>query len=225
MCDPITIGAMALAAGGSAINGIEQHNTQNSMIEARNAATRAELERQRKMQAQAGQIFNDTQKSFEPESQAKALTDQQTAVTDNFQGGTPTATDIGSISSAGAPRVVKEAADKKVGDVFNRASKLNTSLGTLRGYDQNFFNNNVNLNDSARKLGTVSDLARTSAAVNGLEQNAAYRNAYKPNSGIGDILGFAGNIGAYGAGKGWFNPLSGAKTTAFSPMTSAGAIY
>ena len=120
---------------------------------------------------------------------------------------------------------MKEAADKKVGDVFSRAGNLNSTLGTLKGYDQNFFNNDINLNSGARKLGTVSDLARTSASVNGLEQNAAYRNAYKPNSGIGDIMQFAGNIGAYGTGRGWFNPATGAKTTAFSPMTSAGAIY
>lgn len=225
MCDPITIGAMALAAGGSAVNGMEASNTRNSMIQARNAATQAELQRQREYQAQASGVQSDTMAKFTPEQQAKDLTTQQTTATKGFQDNTPTIDSAAFTSGAGAPRVVQDAAAKKVGDVFTRASNLNTSLGGLTGYDQRFFGNNIDLNNSARKLGTINDFAKTSSAVGGLEQSAAYSNAYRPNSGIGDIMQFAGNVGAYGSGKGWFNPATGAKTTAFNPMTSAGGIY
>lgn len=223
--DPITLTALAASAGGAVLNGYESNQTQNSMISARNAATQAELARQRQYQNQAQQVFDQSLTNFKPEQQAADLTAQQGAATTAFTNNTPTAEQVGTISSASAPRVVQEAGAKKVGDVFARAGRYNDALGNLTGWDQRAFGNNIKLNNSGRDLGTISDFSRTSAAVNGLEQNSAYQNAFRPNSGIGDILSFAGKVGAYGSGKGWFNPATGMKTAVYSPGTSAGAIY
>lgn len=223
--DPITIAALAASAAGTALTGYEQNQTQNAMIGARNSATQAELLRQQDFQRQADATHQATMTKFKPEQQAKDLTTQQATATENYTANTPSAATTTTPTSAGAPRVVQDAAAKSAGDVFRRASNYNAALGNLTGYDQRFFNNNLNLNSSARKLATTSDFARTSAAVNGIEQNAAYRNAFRPNSGMGDLLQFGGNVGAYGAGKGWFNPATKATTPTFNPYMSSGAIY
>lgn len=228
MCDPVTlaIGSAAISGLGSVVNGYEQNQTQNAMIEARNRATQQELARQRQFQQESAQQFQNTMDKFQPEQQAKDLTTQQQTATQNFDAATPKSNvTADAFVSPNAPKVVQDAANKSVGDVFSRAGGLNTALGGLAGYGQTFFNNNLNLNSSARKLATTSDLARTSAAVNGLEQNAAYRNAYRPNSGIGDVLQFAGNVGAYGSGRGYFNPATKTVSPTFDLTAGTGAVF
>jgi hypothetical protein len=221
--DPVTIGlALATSAAGAAINGYEQNKTQNSMISAKNAATMAELQRQKQFQADANAIFDSTKGGFEPEAQAKTLQTGQDTSTQAFAGNTPTAEQVGSISTANAPKVVQDASANSTANVFKRAADRNTAAGNLQGYTQNFLDNNISLNRGGQKLGTVSDLARTSSAVGGLEQNAAYRNAFKPNSGIGDLFTAAGQIGSYGAGRGWFTP-TGAPAAAPGANFGAGA--
>src|SRR5690349_15064691 len=225
--DPVTLAlTTALAAGGAAINGYEQNQTQKRMIEARNAATQAELQRQQKLQQQSQAVLDNTMHDFTPQSQADNLAQAQTASTNAFTANTP-AVSSASFVTPDAPRVVQDAADKKVGDVFSRAGKLNTAFGNLNGYDRNFFNNNINLNNSARKLKTVSDFARTSAAVNGLEQQDAYNNAFRRNSGIGDLLSFAGNTLAYRGGRGGGFPSAAAPAAAapFDITAGTGAVF
>ena len=227
MCDPITAGAMALSGVGSIINGSEKNRTLSNQIAARNAATQAELQRQKAFQQRSALDYGNTANAFSPDAQAKALSTEQAAATEGVQANSPTAAISAApiTSNSNAPKVVQDAAKKTVSDIFARDASRNDALGTLKGWDQRMFGNELTLNTGARKLATTSDFARTSAGVNGLEQDTAYRNAYRPNSGIGDILQFAGNVGSFGGGKGWFNPAAGGKTVAFSPMTSAGAIY
>lgn len=205
MCDPISIGSVALGAIGAGVNAYESNQTQHSMINARNAATMAELDRQRGYQAKSQKLFDESLNNFTPETQAKSLTDAQGASTAGYQANAPIS--AGSVSTGSGPKVVKTAEDKAVADAFARGSAKDAALGKLQGWDQRAFNNNVNLNDSGRNLDLNTDFAKTSAAVGGLEQDAAYRNAYRPNSGIGDILGFAGSVGAYQGGKGGFGNL------------------
>src|SRR5690554_3844754 len=115
--DPVTLalmaGSAALSAGGALVNGYEANQTQNRMVEERNAATRQELARQQRYQQEAGDVFRQSIDRFQPEEQAKVLADNQSVATQNFQTATPTATDLGAFSSPNAPRVVKEQADRK----------------------------------------------------------------------------------------------------------------
>ncbi len=228
--DPITLAiATAAAAGGSAINSYESNQNQKRMIDARNASTMAELERQRGMQAQANKVFDDSLNKFTPDQQAQALTDAQTTSTDALRGAAPTAESVGSISSAAAPTVVKTAEDKKLADAFGRIDNRNSALGKLTGWDQRAFGNNLNLNQSGRDLNLISDFAKTSAAVNGIEQAAASKNAFRPNSGLGDLLSFGGQmIGYQGAKAGGvgnlFKSTPAATSSAFNPA-QYGALY
>lgn len=194
--------ALALGAtvGGSVINGFESNRTQQDMIDARNAATRQELERQRAFQQQSAADFRDTKNNFKPERQSQKLEEKRVETAQRYQDNAPA--DFGSIASGSGPQVVQTAEKKSVADAFGRANQQNAALGKLKSWDQRAFDNNLALNQGGRNLDITSDLARTSAAVNRVEQDAAYRNAYKPNSGIGDLLKFAGSVGTYNVGQG-----------------------
>lgn len=226
MCDPIsaTITAAALSAGGSAINGYERNQSQNDMVNARNAATQREMERQKVFQGQTQQMFDQSVGNFAPGAQAKSLADQQGGVAQALQRNAPA--DVGGISTASAPRVVGANENRVVGDVRQRQAGLGDIMAKLAGYDQNTFQNNLKLNDSAREIDRVGDFAKTSAAVNGLEQKAAYNNAYKAPSGLGDLLSFAGNIGSFYGGKGgglpFGNIFGGSNALQVNPVGSFG---
>lgn len=203
------------------MNSYETANTQNNMINARNSATQAELGRQHQIQQTADNTFNSSVDKFTPANQDAALVQKQASVADAFKGNAPTAAQYGGIGTSSAPRVVQEAGDKSVADVFGRSNNRSVLAGNLAGWDQRAFDNKLNLNQSGRDLDLLSDRAKVSAAVNGLEQKTAYNNAYRPNSGVGDLMKFAGTVGSYGAGKGWFNPSAPAVTAATAPAAGA----
>lgn len=208
MCDPISIGSLALGAIGSGISAYERNKTNSSMIKARNAATLAELQRQREYNARTQAEFGKSMDLFNPNNQAERLTTEQNNVADLFQRTAPTAEATGSISTGNAPRVVADTEGKEIADVFGRNLNEGNALSKVAGYDQRFFNNNVDLNKNARNIDLIGDFAKTSAAVSGVEQRAAYNNAFRPPSGIGDLLSFAGSVGGFKAGQGW-NPFGG----------------
>lgn len=228
MCDPVTIGAVALSAAGAGVNAYETNQNQSRMIDARNNATQAELGRQKGFQAKSNEIFGKSVDGFAPTTQAANLADNQQTVASSFQGNAPTAQTVGSITSGTAPAVVGAAETKKIGDILGLGTASNTARGNLAGYSQNQFNNKINLNDTNRNLDLNTDLSKTSAGVGKLEQDANYKNAFRPNSGVGDILQLGGQLGAYGAGRGWFNPaapaVAGAPLNILPPGGNPGVV-
>lgn len=226
MCDPVTIGAAAVGAAGSMISASEANSNQSRMINARNAATQAELQRQREFQAKSSGEFNKSLEAFNPQAQADQLAQAQTSAATALTNNAPTAANVGSITTASAPRVVAEGEASKIADVFAKTAQSSQARGKLAGWDQRAFNNNVGLNDRGRNLDMTSDFAKTSSAVSGIEQKAAYNNAYKPPSGIGDLLQFAGQVGGYKAGQGW-SPFAGGtpKAPAVMPSFNARGLY
>lgn len=200
MCDPVSIGALALGAAGSAINGMESSNTANAMVGARNRATQQELGRQKAYGTESRGVFDTAMGGFTPEAQTNRLASSQTTAANNFASNAPT--DVGTITTSTAPRVVGNSENRRVADAFKAVGDRNAAHGKLTGYDQTFFDNNADLLNTGRRIDTVGDFAKVSSGVNRAEQDAAYRNAYKPNSGIGDLLQLAGSVGGYYGGKG-----------------------
>ena len=202
MCNPSLIVPLALGAAGAGVNAYETNRTQKAMTGARNAATMAELERQRNFQANSQKVFGDTLNKFTPGAQDTTLATEQNRVADAFKSNAPSQAALGSISSGNAPTIVKTNEDSALADAFLKGQTADANLGKLAGWDQRAFTNKMNLGQGGRELDINSDLARTSAAVGGLEQDAAAKNAFRPNSGFGDLLQFAGNVAGYQAGKG-----------------------
>lgn len=204
MCDPVSIGlALAGAAastGGQLIKGHEAADNNRRQIEARNAATNAELARQKGFQDQSGGIFDGILGKFAPGAQATGLTGNQAAATTAITGNQPL--NVGSILTKGAAPQAAAAEGKTVADAFNLNNARGTALGNLTGYTQQGLGDTLNLADSGRNLGVVSNLSNASASLTPLDREVASNNAYRPPSGLGDILGFVGNVASGYAGRG-----------------------
>jgi len=217
MCDPVTIGAMALGTAGSIYKGKEAADTQNAMIGARNAATQQELERSKKYSAESQGEFDKSLNIFDPQNQATRLQTNQNAATSGFNINAPTQAGVGTIGTGNAPAVVGRNEQAGLGDVFRRINDRGAAHGKLAGYDQTTFDNNVDLTGQARRIDSIGDYAKVSSGVNKTEQEAAYKNAYRNPSPLGDILQTAGQVGAFYGGKGG---LPGGSGNAFMPSQS-----
>lgn len=226
MCDPVTAGlSLGANAAGSLLSANEANANAKAVAEARNRATLAELERQKVYGTQARGEFDKSLDLFGPGAQEASLAKAQSDVGSILASNTPDAARVGTITTATAPAAVGASEGKKLGDVFTYLGDSAKNLGNLKGYDQNTFNTNTGLTTQGRNIGVITDNSKVSADVNKLEQNAAATNAYKPPSGIGDLLSFAGNMGSYYAGGGKLGLPKFSGTTTFNPSTSAGAIY
>lgn len=227
MCDPISIGSAAVSGIGSLISGSEANANAKRQQEARNAATVAELERQKKYGAQTRGEFDNSMSLYAPGAQDASLAKSQGDVGSLLTGNAPTADMVGGITTANAPKVVGATENSKLGDVFAGIARNNQNLGALKGYDQNTLSNKIALNNNGRNIDVYGDFSKTSAGVNKLEQNAAYNNAAKPSSGIGELLSFGGNLGSYygGAGKLGLPKFGGSTTLPTSALTATGALY
>ena len=71
MCDPISLGSLAVGAAGNAISGYERSQSAAAEINARNAATQAELERSRKYGQQTQASFDKSVDIYNPGAQAQ----------------------------------------------------------------------------------------------------------------------------------------------------------
>jgi hypothetical protein len=227
MCDPVSIGAAAVSGAGSLISGQEANANAKRQQEARNAATMAELERQKVYGTQSRGEFDTSMGLYAPGAQDASLAKSQGDVGSLLASNAPTAESVGSITTANAPKVVGNTENSKLGDVFSRIAQNNQNLGALKGYDQNTLGNKIALNATGRNIDVTGDLSKTSAGVNKMEQNAAFNNAAKPSSGIGELLSFGGNLGSYygGAGKLGLPKFGGSTILPTSAMTSTGALY
>lgn len=227
MCDPVTLGSAAVGAAGSLISSNEAQSSARAQADARNRATMAEVERQKAYGDQSRGEFDKSMTAFAPGAQDTSRAAATSGIGDILTGQAPTAAQVGGITTANAPAVVGATETARLGDVFKRAAQNNTNLATLKGYDQNQFNTNLQIGQQGRNIDTIGDFSKVSSGVSKTEQDAAFNNAKKPSSGIGELLSFAGNVGANQAGKG--NIRLPAFTGSMAPATignaGIGAIY
>lgn len=227
MCDPVTIGSAAVAGAGSLISANEKQDSDRAQVTARNAATNAEIERQKVYGDRSRGEFDKSMTAFAPGAYEANRGAATAGIGDVLTGQTPTQAQVGGITTGNAPAIVGATEKAGLGSVFTRAAQNNTNLATLKGYDQNQFNTNLQLGQQGRNIDTIGDFSKVSAGVSKTEQDAAFNNAKKPSSGIGELLSFAGNIGANQAGKGSIKlpAFTGSMAPATLGNSGIGAIY
>src|SRR3546814_18511192 len=90
----------------------------------------------------------------------------------------------------------------------NAGSRGNAQrLGTLGAYGDGLFNDNMALNRTGQKIGTISNFSGRSAGLLPFEASVASANSQKPSSRFGEMLQLAGTAaslgGLMGAGPTW----------------------
>ena len=199
--DPFTIAAISAAAslGGNMITAAESNANAKRMAAARNEELRQFTEKQRKLDAMNTETFNDRMKDYSKEGQDQALDNAITARTETITDaqGIPT-TDIA--LSGSAPAVVKGEIAKRMLDAFDESKAKAQALGKLSGFNDQWFSNNIGLTDTARKIKTNNAFASSNAAMLPGLQDLAEAGAYRPSSGLGQVLSGAGSLGGYYAG-------------------------
>lgn len=202
MClDPLSLATMAIGGIGSAVSASERNASNRAMVDARNKATTDEFARQDGYQQQSSGIFDGVLNKFSGPAQTQGLADAKAGAGAAIRGNQPT--NVGSILLGGAasPQAVA-AQDNTISDAFARGGERATALGNLTGYDRQGTQDRLNLTDSGRGLDTISNFSQGSASLLPLEREVAGNNAYKPPSGLGDLLSFVGNVGSFKGGEG-----------------------
>lgn len=227
MCDPVTLGSAAVGAAGSLISANEAQSSARAQADARNRATMAEVERQKAYGEQSRGEFDKSMTAFAPGAQEASRAAATSGIGDILTNQAPTAAQVGGITTGNAPAVVGATENARLGDVFKRAAQNNANLATLKGYDQSQFNTNLQLGQQGRNIDTIGDFSKVSSGVSKTEQDAAFNNAKKPSSGIGELLSFAGNVGANQAGKGNIRlpAFTGSMASPGLSLTNTGGLY
>ncbi len=205
MClDPVSLTAMALAAGGQYMQTREANQNANRMTEAKNAAYQTDMNRQAQYADEASAAFNHN-----IQNQGRESFDQQAAKTADAtkQAFTRVQTpemdynDMGALAST--PNNVIQAMKDKTAEADAKTTRDLNNNAALQGYGGALFDQNLNRNDFARMFGNMQDKASRDAALIPLDLSAAANNANKAPSLFPTLLKGAGMaLGMYGAANG-----------------------
>ena len=236
MCDPVTIGAMALSGAGAVGSGNATRNytreveNQNRIAFERSQAFRqAEKERQAQFQTQANQVFTDqlnntTRAEYDTERNANAkdftelLAERRADVNEN--GLSETAS--GAVKERTAAIASKEAAKsrQRIAALADLNSYGTTGQSRARGFQ-----------DNANALNTLGSFRRGSMGVANQEQRIGTANVTRGDdtfaqllSGSGMLLGMAGPAIMGGAPGATGAPMS-AMGSQVGPAATAGTLY
>lgn len=194
----------ALSAGGQMIASNEANRNAQAQANARMQALREHQAKQRQFADDNYKVMDARLAEDYSGDAAKNQLDEATeARTETIMNNMPEATTDVAISGT-APDIVKTEIAGRMADAFKSATDKARTLGQLGGYGDQWFNNNIGLMDSSRKIDTTNSFARQEAALLPSYQSLAEYQAFKPSSGVGQIMYGLGQIGASAAGAGAF---------------------
>jgi hypothetical protein len=199
-----TLGIASGIAGilGGMLRGRNQSDAEAEAIRARNAVTRAELDRQRRFGARAGGAFRDSLSGFDADTQAGRLDAGQNDAIGLLLANAPDAATVGPFGFGGSQPAVADAESKAVTDALAKGATDSTARGNLLGWGELNRENQSGLDKYGRRIDKISDFSRNSASLAELERAIAGNNTYRPPSTLADLLTFAGTVGGYRAGEG-----------------------
>lgn len=223
MCDPVTIGSMAVSALGAKMQSDAAAENVNNTITARNNAYSANAAIQKNIQGQATQALQQTTDKFTPANQVSTLANAQqnrVAAATNAIAAAPT---IAPTTSPSAPQIVKDAYTKAGSNAMMKAQQTAAAEGNLAGYGDSNLQNNLSINTGQNNLQPLVDSGQHNASLLPIEMESAANNAPRASGEFGQILQAVGGAGAAYAGGG--GTLGGAinKVTSI-PGKVAGAI-
>jgi hypothetical protein len=242
MCDPMTaIAGASLALGlfGTISNSQQQQSYQQAPVIQKNAAVGQAVQKSTALQDASTQVFvNDALKPIADSTPTARVLPAQVDNTAVLQGNAPPVQNLAGLPSgtfgnsanlaggaitANAPSIIQDDAKTSLLTRLGKQAESNAALGNLSGYETSNSNTARNLVDTGNKVGTFSNFASENAGVDAANINAAAGNANagRTPSPFGDILTGVGQIGAYGAGKGWFAPTDPLAPVKVTPINKA----
>lgn len=197
----------ALSAGLSAVGGqmarSEQQKNTARQVRARNEELRAERERQHQYLEENARYNQQAQAKFQEKSQEKRQAENADARVAENVSAVPQVSAQDVPLAGSTPEIVKGELAKRMLEAHQASTDRAKALGQLKSYDDTWMQNGFDVNQASRKVDTVNNFSRGSAALLPYSQDFAQYAATKPSSGMGELLqGLGGFVGsAAGSGK------------------------
>lgn len=225
MINPVTGGlGLAASVAGSLISRSEAIKNANAQAAARNAVLKQYTDKQAALENEGRGYLNKTLDTYAPGN--TQLQDAQAGRNATISNTVGAASDPNTVPTTnGAPPAVKGEIAKRMLEAFQRSTAHAKALGNTGGYGDQWFNNNVGINDTSRNIGVLNNFSRGNTGILQSQQDLAETAAYKRPSLWGPILQAGGSalLGASGRGFGGAaSPLSNGSTYAQAFPTPIG---
>lgn len=203
MCDPLTVAALGLTAGGTVVQQRDAAKNQTRAVNAGNAATMAEMDRQKKYQEEADTAYKPSIAQYEGSGQQKTFADALAKRSGRGDAAVDNAASYQAPTAGSAPEVVGKEVARQSKKASANAKATAGRRADLNSFGDVMFGNSLTTADAARRLGTISNKSGMSASLLPLDKQSAMANSQKTPSMLGDIMKLAGlGTGLYSFGVG-----------------------
>lgn len=222
MCfDPLSLALIAAGTAASTGGALYANNEANNNAEAQAQARMQELQKYQQKNAQyqkqAQDLLSNSIKGFDQPAQEQKLGNAQAERTQTIsQALDKNATATTDVPISGnAPQVVGDEIAKRAAAADSANQGAAAALGRLGGYGDAMFGNQNDLLNSGRNMDIINNFAKSDLEMLPYYQDFAQLRAYKPSSGIGQLLQGLGSVATAAGGSGKFANM-------FSSMPSMG---
>lgn len=202
MCDPVSATALAMSAGGTLLETMEQNKNAKRVQDAKNNAFATGMMRQRQYADESSKAFDTNINKQGSEAFTQQAGKEQTRMKEAFNRIRTDDPNYAAVPQSTPQNVViaSQNANTKADEKTTR--DLN-NMSTLRGYEGASFNQDMSRNDFARLFGNLQDKASSDMRLVPLDMQAAGNNAQKGASLFPQLLKYGGMaMGLYGSANG-----------------------
>lgn len=193
---------MAAKIGGDLMQRNDAAASDAAQAAARNQVLLKYLKQQRGLEMEGRGYLDNTMAGYAPGAQDTLLADKQQGRTDAAVGAIGPMSDPNAVTVSGsAPQAVRGEIAKRMLTAFTGARDRARAMGALSGYGDQWFDNNADVADTARRVGTLNNFSRGNSAILSSQQDLAQMGAKQPGSMWGPILS-AGGSALMSAGMG-----------------------
>lgn len=194
--NPELLAATALTTGGNYLQTQQNNKSLEAQYSAKNAAAMQGVAQQQPNIAAAQNTIGNTINDFSPTNQGSSTSSIANSRAHTINANTAPATGVNNpiASVSTAPPVVQSALAQKLADAASFNTQQGTALGAVGATGQQLTNNAIDIGNTGSALNQIEGNAKGQEYVNSLQQQAAYTNARKGPSMLGQGLSTAGTL-------------------------------
>ncbi len=203
MCDPITLGLMAAGTVASVVGGgmqaKEAVKANGREVAARNRVLQETLRRNDQQSQASREAFQRRVSESEAAPAQQQLAQSQGQAEQTIAGNLAT-TGTEAPLAGDAPKVVRDTMKSSLGDSFRKSLEQAKRQGALTGYDMAGRDAAISDAGLGREINTNNNFVRGNMSIMPHLQDFAAYQAYKPSSGLGQIIASLGGMATQAAG-------------------------